>query len=481
MKLHLLVLVIIVLFCLLKFNKKLILKNVKSFEPYNNLCPKSSYSNPYDHCNCPINPGKETCWEDSARNAPYLPDCEPRYNQEAYDYVSKGTNTQDKYNRFLEKTQIPPNLPGQVPEWSLQNCGKCFGKDYRCWADIAYHATQETNQSRQEVYDDILKACYPKEMYNVFQDKMKDFNPDFKNEDLTLGDDLKKLIDTEVNKYTFETDKSCEDQYSVTYNINTSSEISESDIVSIKENLPENNISVSVKNITPSPDISKSKIEGRVMLTPTHILKTNDSIIVPRREEFQNIEHFESSQYRLTFTKTLPTNNSEPSNLCQIAPSFSENSFFYLLTMDEEFKTMIKRIINLILGTSYDLNTDLQIKDLPNKKIIIKFKNLDSKLIFDDKKLKLEARLQDVVSKRFKQKYQDTKCNLYKVKKERIKVLVMLKQGFIVIDILDTEDLQKLEKVDKELLEFHNFMGIIKQDKLPTTQFDHLHSHFQIP
>ena len=133
--------------------------------------------------------------------------------------------------------------------------------------------------------------------------------------------------------------------------------------------------------------------------------------------------------------------------------------------------------INKILDREIGLDVKPTFTNEDNK-FIIKVKDIDYSSITDNKKLNLENKIQDEVHKYLHKQYSIHKCHDYLVDKNRINIVAFSGSTYIVVQILSKKYKNSLSNTEKDMLEFYNFMNIIKKDIVPVRESDYLQHHY---
>tara|TARA_B110001469_G_scaffold105373_1_gene104687 strand:+ start:266 stop:1033 length:768 start_codon:yes stop_codon:yes gene_type:complete len=163
-----------------------------------------------------------------------------------------------------------------------------------------------------------------------------------------------------------------------------------------------------------------------------------------------------------------PSPNPEPSYSVEV-----DNTNYGLNT--PEVRQKIDKILDLELG----LNTKPLFTE-EGPKLIVKIGNVDYSSISDNKKLNIEKKIQQEIHSYLHKKYQVTKDKKFLVDSKRINIVAFTGSTYIVIQIMSKNHSGNLSNTEKDMLEFYNFMGVIKGGKLPIRENDYQQHHYSL-
>ena len=140
-----------------------------------------------------------------------------------------------------------------------------------------------------------------------------------------------------------------------------------------------------------------------------------------------------------------------------------------------EVRQKIDKILDLELG----LNTKpLFMEEGP--KLIIKIEDIEYSSISNNKKLNIEKKIQQEIHSYLHKKYQLTKDKKFLVDSKRINIVAFSGSTYIVIQILSKNHSGNLSNTEKDMLEFYNFMGVVRGGKLPIRENDYQQHHYSL-
>ena len=113
-------------------------------------------------------------------------------------------------------------------------------------------------------------------------------------------------------------------------------------------------------------------------------------------------------------------------------------------------------------------------------KLIIKIEDIEYSSISNNKKLNIEKKIQQEIHSYLHKKYQLTKDKKFLVDSKRINIVAFTGSTYIVIQIMSKNHSGNLSNTEKDMLEFYNFMGVIKGGKLPIRENDYQQHHYSL-
>ena len=157
-------------------------------------------------------------------------------------------------------------------------------------------------------------------------------------------------------------------------------------------------------------------------------------------------------------------------------PSYSvevDNTNYGLNT--PEVRQKIDKILDIELG----LNTKPLFTE-EGPKLIIKIEDIEYSSISNNKKLNIEKKIQQEIHSYLHKKYQVTKDKKFLVDSKRINIVAFTGSTYIVIQIMSKNHSGNLSNTEKDMLEFYNFMGVIKGGKLPIRENDYQQHYYSL-
>ena len=120
----------------------------------------------------------------------------------------------------------------------------------------------------------------------------------------------------------------------------------------------------------------------------------------------------------------------------------------------------LKDLITEILGYKEEL-----IFKENGKKLIVKMPDIEYESITNNHKLKIKKDIQELIHQYLDKKHKTTKDKKFSINKNRINVIVFPGSTYIVLQILAKAQAGELSETDKDMLEYHNFMAILRGGK----------------
>jgi len=157
-------------------------------------------------------------------------------------------------------------------------------------------------------------------------------------------------------------------------------------------------------------------------------------------------------------------------------PSYSvevDNTNYGLNT--PEVRQKIDKILDIELG----LNTKPLFTE-EGPKLIVKIEDIDYSSISDNKKLNIEKKIQQEIHSYLHKKYQVTKDKKFLVDSKRINIVAFTGSTYIVIQIMSKNHSGNLSNTEKDMLEFYNFMGVVRGGKKPIRENDYQQHHYSL-